>query len=278
MKDLKIQGEKVEENTLGYHLKQLRKQHKLTRKDLAAQLEVSSSYIGLIETNKRLPKKKKLQRYASTFNEDIHLLEELLEKQKADDESVDSSNAPAPLENDSLLKDFISHIKKVQTPFQESILKQCLEIINEHWKASLVKYSLTDLIESIKKELSFQIGTNHRCVEGLLQVSEENNIFFRLFRNNHILTLELPKKHRDKIDLFERWVGPHDYSFACDLDVPHLIEKQAGAVYTWFSPQTTLQQQFEHICNSKVSLNDVLPNSSQLAWFIQQNSEALVAV
>ncbi|RPJ94352.1 hypothetical protein CW357_15875 [Rummeliibacillus sp. TYF005] len=90
---------------------------------------------------------------------------------------------------------------------------------------------------------------------------------------NNSITLEVLQSDRSKIAYFEKWMGPHVFSYLCNVSEPQIFEVQKGISFCWFSPTTTIQEQYDYLLKQKITIDSVLPNSIQLAWYIQQNYE-----
>nr|WP_231620660.1 helix-turn-helix transcriptional regulator [Fictibacillus sp. 7GRE50] len=268
-------------NILGSHLKYLRDQKGWDRKALAEKLGVSASYIGLIETNKRLPSTEKLDRYANVFDVSLKELELLLEKQKAADGSNIQDEAceqrDLNVEDISLLEHFLNQLNNVQKTHQTDIIEKCQKILYDHFRANLQSYTLPEVIALVKTEFTSCGSTNdpfnEQILEGIFTLSSEHEVYFRLSNYKQTITLELPYEYKDYLPLFEDSIGPHDFILSVEENTPYLFKQRDCIQFTWFSPVTSLQQQFDILYNSNVNYRDIVSNSLKLEWYIQQKLE-----
>lgn len=263
----------MKKNILGNYLKNLREQDNLSKVALAEQIKITDSYISMIENGGRSPSIETLEKYSEFFTVDINHLKDLSEKQKQlkqlDKESEseqDTTELPKPIQN------LVNLLLKVDKPLLDDLVSSFLKQADDHLIQMTPKYNLTDIRKKYQKVLAFENSHDESIViEGLLNLPEDTNFFFRLLRNKDLLSLEILQSNRSKIDLFEKWIGPHVFSYLTGVSLPQVVEKQKGISFCWFSPNTTLSEQFDHLLKQKLDIDSILFNSSQLAWYIHQN-------
>ncbi|WP_419882350.1 hypothetical protein ACN6MY_00520 [Peribacillus sp. B-H-3] len=103
-----------------------------------------------------------------------------------------------------------------------------------------------------------------------MKLDEDDQLHFKLTRLKNSLTLELLQDNRSKIDSFEEVIGPHVFSKLCDISIPQVTENQRGVSFTWFSPTTTVENQYQFLLQQKnLDIECILFNSVQLAWYTQ---------
>lgn len=263
----------MKKNILGNQLKNLREQHGMSQQVLAEQLEISNAFINYLELGKRLPGPETIKKYAEYFKTDLAFLEDVLEKQKLlnkeNTEEKETEDIPETVQE---LTDLLN---KVDKPLLEDLVTSFKKQINEHLVKMTANYNLGDLRDKYRKVLSFENDSEEDiCIEGFLKMPEDNQMFFNFIRQEDAITLSLLQNDRSKIEIFEKWIGPHVCSYICDIDVPQVTETQRGVSFTWFSPSATISQQYTHLLQQEeVDLDCVLFNSGQLAWYIQTQAE-----
>ncbi|MFB6467399.1 helix-turn-helix domain-containing protein [Cytobacillus sp. Hz8] len=263
---------KMKKNLLGNYLRNLREQHGITQPVLAEQLEISNAFINYIELGKRTPSVETLEKFSKFFKVDLDHLRDLLEKQKLLNKQVKGEATPVELPEP--VQKLNELLLKMDQPLLDELISSFMNQVNEHLIKMTPNYSLTDLREKYQKVLSFENNQEKSAVlEGFLKLPEDNQLFFKFNRVEDSLKLELLQSDRGKIDLFEKWIGPHVFSNLCNLTVPQVLEPQRGVSFCWFSPSITIQNQYQYLLNQNLDIDSVLLNSSQLAWFIQQNYE-----
>ena len=265
---------KMKKNILGNYLRNLREQHGLTQLVLAEQLEVSHAFINYIELGKRMPSMETLEKISKFFKVDLHHLRDLLEKQKLLNKQAE--NETAPVELPEPIQKLTELLLKIDKPLLEGMVLSFMNQVNDHLIRMTPNFSLTDLRDQYQKVLAFEHDHGEQTgLEGFLKLPENRQMFFQFIRSNHSLTLKVLQSDRSKIELFEKWLGPHVYSNLCELRVPQVLEPQRGASFCWFSPSMTMKEQYNDLVQQNLDMDSVLVNSSQFAWFIQQNDQKL---
>jgi hypothetical protein len=133
-------------------------------------------------------------------------------------------------------------------------------------------FSLTDLRHRYYKEMAFENDSEEEVVvEGFLKLPENHQMFIKFIRLEQVLQLELLHHDRTKIGFFEKWIGPHVFSNLCEIMIPQVTEPQRGMSFYWFSPHVTIQQQLHFLLQQNPTMDSILINSAQLAWFTRQN-------
>lgn len=263
----------MRKNILGNYLRNLREQHGLKQPVLAEQLEISTAFINFIELGKRMPSKATLNKFSDFFKVDTDHLEDLLQKQRllnketSDEEKTEE--VPEPIQKLTIL------LQKVDKPLLEELVTSFMEQVNNHLVKMTANYSISDLRDTFKKKLDFENEQmDEICVEGFLKMPEDHQLFFKFTRLEKSISLELLQNDRSKIEMFEKWIGPHVFSNLCDVSIPQVMEAQRGVSFTWFSPSLALAEQHNYLLRqNELDLERVLFNSGQLAWHIQTQSE-----
>jgi transcriptional regulator with XRE-family HTH domain len=263
----------VKKNIFGNYLRNLRQQNGTSVRDLAEQLDLSVSFLNLIELGQRGPSKKTIKKLSDYFKVNIDFWDDLLEKHKILNGDQDENHVSDDLPES--IKDLVNRLLKVDRSLLKDLVSNFMHQVEDHLIQMIEKYTLTDLREKFTKEFAFSnvFEDNQRNIiaEGFLKLPEDQQIFFILQRTNEVLTLKLLQSTRNKIELFEKWIGPHSLSYICELDIPQVSEPQKGVFFVWFSPNVMLANQLGFIVEKKLEHDSVLFNSTQLAWFVQQN-------
>lgn len=263
---------KMKKNILGNYLCNLREQHGLTQLVLAEQLEVSHAFINYMELGKRMPSIETLEKISKFFKVDLRHLRDLLEKQKLLNKQAE--NETVPVELPESVQKLTELLLKIDKPLLEGLVLSFMNQVNDHLIKMTPNFSLTDLRNRYQKVLAFEHDHGEQIdLEGFLKLPENRQMFFQFIRSNHSLTLKVLQSDRSKIELFEKWVGPHVYSNLCELRVPQVLEPQRGISFCWFSPSITMKEQYNDLVQQNLDMDSVLVNSSQFAWFIQQNDQ-----
>lgn len=267
----------MKKNIFGSYLRNLREHHGLKQSTLAEQLDISGSFINFIEQGKRLPGKSTLKKLSIFFNVDLNHLRDLLQKQKL--LNNETTNEPGAIEIPEQIKKLSTLLQKVDKPLLEGLVSNFIEQVNEHLIKMTANYSLSSLRNELKKELTFDVSQENVRIEGYLKLPENNQLFFRLTRLKNLLILELLQNDRDKIGLFEKWMGPHVYTNLCEVMVPQVTEIQRGVSFTWFSPNMTLEEQRKYLLTQKeTKIDSIYFNDARLAWHVQLYKDKIDAV
>lgn len=270
-----LKGEKnLKKNILGNYLKNLREQHGVSQLVLSEQIDTSSAFITYLEGGSRLPSENTLKKYAEFFKVDFEHLKDLLEKQKLLNKQ--SENEPVTSILPEPIQKLVETLLKVDEPLREKLVTSFMEQVNDHLIKMTPNYTLTDLRSKCQKVLAFaHKHENPVILEGFLKLQEDNTIYFKLTRFEDTISLQVLQTNRSAVDYFEKWLGPNVFSYLCKVQVPQVLELQKGVSFCWFAPSTTIQKQYKYLLQQNLDINSVLLNSSQLAWFIEQNYDAL---